>query len=175
LHGDLAYAQSEALAADALAQAHFPNLKAEGGAFAIIFVTLVDAEVAWASGDYGRALSRANDLIASLRGFGIRPFMADALYLKGKALESQGRLDEASRAFKEALAEAEAVKSRRALWPILLALSDIDTRGGRLAESERLRRQARAVVEGIATRIPSAETRASFLASHPVRAVLAQA
>ena len=157
LDGDLA-------SAEAALQAGYRELKPEGLQwFAPILLPLVEAELALARQDGAHAITVLNKLIADLRESRTRLFIADALYLKGKALLALGRLEEADAVLVEARAEAEALGSRRTLWPILIVMSEIDARRGNHAEADSRRRQAREIVEYIADHAGTPELRASFL------------
>jgi tetratricopeptide (TPR) repeat protein len=134
------------------------------------FVGLVEAELLLAEGEHARLLALADEAMPVVRQAGIRLFLSDVLYFRGKALVAMGHMDEAHAALGEARAEAEAIGSRRSLWPILMALSDVATRRGNPAEADRLRRQAREIVEYIAAHSP-VELRASFLDLPDVKVV----
>lgn len=136
-----------------------------------IAVPLADAEVALAKQDYARAITTMDDFLARLRRAGVRPFVADALYLKGKALLAQGRLDEAHQILIAARAAAEALNSRRILWLILIAESEVEAQWGHTVTAQALRQQAREVVVYIADHCPS-DLRPSFLALPHVHAVV---
>ena len=104
----------------------------------------------------------ADELYTEVTRFGVRPFRADLQYLKGRALLAKGNLDEAYAALSLARADAEAIGSRRTLWPVLAALSELEDRRGRPAEAVALRAQAWSVVAYIADHCPP-ELRDSFL------------
>ncbi|HLF27558.1 MAG TPA: hypothetical protein VJG32_14585 [Anaerolineae bacterium] len=136
------------------------------------FTGLVEGELALAAGDYARVLSLTDEAIPFLRQARIRLFFPDVLYTRGKALLGLARTDEAHAAFQEARVEAEAIGSRRSLWSILAALSEIEARRGNQAEAQQLRWQARDIVEFIAEHVGSPELRTSFLNLPDVRDVL---
>ncbi len=140
--------------------------------YTLWLVGLVGAEWALASGDYARVLALADEAIPLLRQAGIRLFFTDVLYFKGKALLALDRADEAYGALVEARAEAEAIGSRRTLWMILAALSEIEKRRGNEVEARSLRRQTREIVEFIADHAGSPELRESFLSLHDVQNVM---
>ena len=79
---------------------------------------------------------------------------------------------EAYEYYVKARSEAEALGSRRTLWKILAALSEIEAQRGDAIETKNLRQQARQIVEDIAAHIPSPELRASFLNLPQVQAVV---
>ena len=137
---------------------HFNRLLRSGAAA----VFLAQAELALARGDQVRAVSLMVDLAAYLRSIGAGTFLPDALYLRGKALLAQDRLDDAHAALVEAHAASEAIGSRRTLWPILMALSTIEAQRGNGIEAQSLRQQARALVEFIADHIGAPDPAASF-------------
>ena len=166
LDGNLA--ESEVLLAEA--QSGFDASGAVTGAS--FFINLADGQLALMRGDYARIVAEADAAIPMLRQTGIRLYFPDVLYLKGKALLGMSRTDEAWQTLNEARAEAEAIGSRRTLWPILIALSDIEAQRGNLAQAQSLHQQARQIVEFIADHAGSPELRASFLDSPDVRAVM---
>jgi hypothetical protein len=114
----------------------------------------------------------ADDFIAAFRRFGGRVFVADALYLKGRALLGQGETEAGYQVLQEARAEAEALTSRRILWEILHTLSEVEAARGNAAEAEVLRGQAREIITYIADHAGSPDLRASFLSLPKVRDVL---
>ena len=69
----------------------------------------------------------------------------------------------------EARAEAEAIGSRRGLWPILYALSQLEDDP---AEAARLHKAAREILEYIADHIDQVDLRASFLGLPDAQTVL---
>lgn len=135
-------------------------------------VRLVDASLGLARQEYARVIALMHEHIAFLRKTGIHAPLADALYLQGKAFLAQGQSEAAHRALTEARAEAEALGSRRILWEILFALSQMEARQGHTSKAQALRQQARTIVEAIADHISVAELRASFLNQPRVQAVL---
>ncbi|HET7087628.1 MAG TPA: hypothetical protein VFL17_03160 [Anaerolineae bacterium] len=143
--------------------------------FAIFYMNLVEAEWALSSGDYALALDVADETVSLLRQAGLRLGLSDVLYFKGRALLGLDRAEEAYAALNEARAEAEAIGSRRTLWRILLAVSEIESRRGRHAEAQSRRRQAREIVEFIADHTGSPELRESFLNLRDVRDVMGEA
>jgi tetratricopeptide (TPR) repeat protein len=166
LKGDLA--EAEAILQEGRGRFTWDELGDPGPMFAF----LTEGELALARRDGPRALALADDFITMLLKLGVRLFMTDALYLKGRALLGQGQTEQAYQALQEARAEAEALNSRRILWEILFTLSQIEAERGNTAEAQDLRRQAREVVAYIADHAGSPELRASFLGLPKVRAVL---
>jgi hypothetical protein len=99
----------------------------------------------------------------------MRLHLPDVLYLQAKAMLGLGQRDAARERLLEARTEAEAMKARRPLWPILLSLSQLEPDS---VEAERLQRQARDIVETIANHIGVADLQASFLNRFEVRELL---
>jgi hypothetical protein len=132
---------------------------------------LVKAEVALAKREFGAALTVMNDLLHDLRQAGIRLFLPDTLYLQGLALAGQGKAGDAVETLTQAQTEATALGSRRTLWPILVALSDLAAQRGATAEAAQLRRQAQEIIAYIADHAGTPELRASFLNQSNVRAL----
>jgi hypothetical protein len=168
--GSLAEAEAALREAEA---AHHPD---DFSSYAPMFVALGRGELALARQEHARVIELMHEFIARLRKYGVRPALPDALLLKGKALLAQNRMDEAREALTRSRAEAEALGSRRALWPALAALADprLD-RGeagrGNATEAQTLRQQAREIIHYIADHSPP-DLRASFLNLPEVRAVL---
>jgi len=137
----------------------------------LVPLTQTEAELALAHSDYARALTLADEMIAKIHSLGFRPFVPDGLYLKATVLLAQGQMGLARPLLEEARMQAEALGSRRSLWPILMALSEIEARSGDAAKAEDLRHQARQIVEYIASHLDDA-LRATFLNLPEVRAAV---
>jgi tetratricopeptide (TPR) repeat protein len=133
-------------------------------------VTIAEAELGLKLGDFRQALAATDALLTDLRQYGMRVHKAYALYLQGQALWGLGQEEAARDRFLEARAEAEAIGSRRTLWRILYALSQLEAEP---MEAERLRQGARRVIEYIADHIGQVELRESFLYLPDVQVVLA--
>jgi DNA-binding SARP family transcriptional activator len=131
----------------------------DGLGFFPAMIHQAEAELALAQSDYEQARVKTEEAIAALRQLGLRAFLPSALYEQGQAWLGLGQATAAGACWLEARAEAEAIGSRRMLWQILTALSQLETDP---IEAERLRRQAREVVEDIAAHSPP-DLRASFL------------
>jgi hypothetical protein len=125
-------------------------------------IGLAQAELAFAQQDYAQALKVVNDLLASLPKSS-RANLPEILYLKSRILLAQSQEAEAREVLHTARAQAETLDSRFNLWPILLALSEVEQRSGNQAEVEELRKQAREIVEYMAGQIGEAELREAFL------------
>jgi tetratricopeptide (TPR) repeat protein len=129
-------------------------------------VTLANCEFPLRQGDYERAMTTTDTFLTNLGQF--RAHIPQILYFQGQALLGLGQDNAARDRLQEARAEAESMNARRPLWPILFALSQLEADP---AEAERLRRQAREIVEYIADHAPT-DLRVSFLALPDVREVL---
>ena len=121
--------------------------------FAPILMPLAEAELALARHDGERALAMMDRLLDDLQASQTRLFAPDALYLKGRALWALGRSDAADM-LAGARVVAESLGSRRMLWPILAALSEVEAARGDDAGAQALRTQAREIVEYIADHCP---------------------
>ncbi len=133
-----------------------------------VFVLLADGKLALKRADFERTINVTDTLIATLRQFSMRAFLPSALYLQGQALMGLGQDQPARDRLLEAQTAAEAIGSRRTLWTILYALSQLEADP---TEAERLRQQAVKIVEYIADHISTPELHTSFLELPQVRAV----
>ena len=134
---------------------------------ASIKVPLVRGSLADARGDHGQAIEIADAVLDRLRSAGLRPFVAEAMLLKGRALAAAGRAREAGED-----APGGALDRRRPRAP-----SDPvgDPRGARhdrrRGGAPGLLTEARVVVRSIADGIEE-ELRRSFLARPDVRPLM---
>ncbi|HYN90170.1 MAG TPA: hypothetical protein VER55_16665, partial [Ardenticatenaceae bacterium] len=159
-------------AAQAMIVEGFGGAEPEFHPFANGVLYFADAEVAVAVGDYERAVSLGERLVAPLRAYGIRFLALDPLYSQGRALLVLGRADEGRAALEDVRTEAEEMGARWHLWRILFTLSLIEAQAGNEAAAGVLHDQAREIIGYIADHTGSAALRASFLALPEVRAVL---
>ena len=134
---------------------------------------LANVEVALAQRQYEPAEAHAAELVQRLGDCSIRFLLPEARLRLAEALLGQGRLDEAGAALLAARGEAEALGSRRLLWPILEALAEAAQRAGSPASAAALRAEARPIVEYFAARAPTPRLRERFLATPRARALLA--
>jgi tetratricopeptide (TPR) repeat protein len=134
-------------------------------------LTWVKSQLASAQGEYDQALALAAECLAGLRRYNTRIFIPDLLYLQGQTLLAMGQKVEAYQCLVEARAEAEALGSRRTLWKILAALSELEVYRGNLGGAESLLQQAQEAVAYIADHSPTPELRASFRSLPRVQAV----
>jgi tetratricopeptide (TPR) repeat protein len=165
--GDLAAA--EAAFREAKLRPHFDASLVAAVAFGAPTFWLAEGELRLRQGTYTAALSVADELLMGLHAFQMRPYLPDALYLKGRILASLGQREEGRRLLEEARDEAEQLGSRRALWHILGSLAELVEPD----KAEVLRQQARDIVRAIAIHIGSETLRASFLGTTAVRALFA--
>jgi tetratricopeptide (TPR) repeat protein len=132
-------------------------------------VRLTIAEVALAQGENDCAAAAMKKLLIDLQQFGTRVYTPYALYLLGAALAKLGKAVKARERWLEARKKAEGLGSRRILWRILYALSQIESDP---IETERLLDGARQNLAYIVDHIEQAELKESFLNRPDVRAVL---
>ncbi len=118
------------------------------------------------------ALDKVEKLVSWLRQSGFGLWLPEALFWQSKALETLGQNDEARDYLMSAREEAEALKSRRLLWPILLSLSQSEQDP---IEAKYLRQQAREIVIYIADHIPTHDLRTSFMSLPEVHNLLHEA
>lgn len=136
-----------------------------------LYVPLAEAELAMALFDYERVLTVTDKLLNYLRDYQIRPYTADALYLKSQALIGLGELDKAYAVLHMARQEAESLGSLRSLWPVLFLLSHFEARSGNLAEASLLLQHSRQIIHNIAATIDDDDLRNTFLSLPQVRIV----
>jgi ATP/maltotriose-dependent transcriptional regulator MalT len=134
---------------------------------------LANIELAQAKYQFDLAAAEAVELVQRFEDCGIRVLLPEARLRLGEALLAQGRLADARPVLETARQEAEALGSRRLLWPILEALAEAAARGGAPDNARAFQRAAREIVEYIAAQAPGDSLRQSFLATDRVRALLA--
>jgi hypothetical protein len=108
-------------------------------------------------------------LLSHIRQYGIRFFVPEALYPKGKALLGLGCKEAGWEQLLEVRAEAETPGSRRMLWRLLDILSRLESDPSR---AKGLRKEASQVIRTIVAHIDQDDLRASFLSSPDVRAAI---
>ena len=123
-------------------------------------VATIIAEIALANLEYDRALATADEEINTMRSTHLRPYLSEVLHREGRAV------------ILEARAEAEAVGSRRSLWPILAELSRLEAERSDRKAADALLHEAREVIAFIADHAGTRELRESFLARQDVRNVI---
>ncbi|KPK03350.1 MAG: hypothetical protein AMJ56_19275 [Anaerolineae bacterium SG8_19] len=139
------------------------------GTFPIFFipVKLAEGELRLRQGNYEKAMAVTDDLLATLREFGMRIFMPQALYLQARTLLALGQAELGRERLLEAQTEAKAIGSRRMLWQILATLAQIASDPTKAAH---FHQQSREIVKYIADHTPT-DLRDSFLALPEVRAI----
>lgn len=130
---------------------------------------VIESENALANHRYDEVLTLTERVLSTLREMGQRVFLPDLLRCRGQALLALERPGEAIEVLEEALAEAQAQNSRRALWCILPVLARIAAQEGPAAEAEALHSQAREAIDYIADHAGTTELRQAFLAPAKVR------
>lgn len=133
-----------------------------------LYLPVVEAEVALHQKNYDQALQVTETFLITLRQFEIKIYLPVTLYFQGQARLAQNQPAAARACWLEARAVAEEMQARRWLWPILFALSRLESDP---TEAKRLRQQAREVIEYIASHTPP-ELRASFLGLPTVQELL---
>jgi tetratricopeptide (TPR) repeat protein len=133
---------------------------------------VADGHLQLALGNPERTLDRTKEVIQRLHHVGSRYYLAEALWLQGKAYLALEKVEQAKEALVEAKAVAEDINERSSLWQILATLSELERMSGNESEAERLRDQTQAVITYIAGHAGSDELSASFLALPEVRAIV---
>lgn len=139
---------------------------------AAFFTFPIDGELKLAQGKPEEAAAAADEYSAYLEETRLRPFRADALYIKGRALLDQGQVGRAKETLAAAREEAQALDARRVLWPILAALAEAHARLDHVERAADLREEAAVVIHYIAAHVDDHDLRESFLHRPAVRAVL---
>jgi tetratricopeptide (TPR) repeat protein len=143
----------------ALQQVKGDALPEENAIFDII-VFLTRSRLALGRGDYERTIALADRLLAKSNEYGMGAYTPEALYLIGQAHAALGEREAARERLIEARFAAEAIGSRRMLWPILFGLSQLEDDP---AEARQLRQQAGEIIHTIAGNIGRPTLRESFL------------
>jgi tetratricopeptide (TPR) repeat protein len=131
-------------------------------------IYLAEAELALAQDNYQYVLDLTSNMLTDMRQCDMRYYIPHVLYLQSQALIALEQPGTARASLLEACKLAEALNARRALWPILFTLSQLETEP---AESECLRRQAQKIIEYIAVHTGTPELRDSFLGLTNVQVV----
>jgi len=130
---------------------------------------IAQAEFALQQDEYEEAISVTNRWLPMLRQNSVQIYISPLLHIQSQAQLALGREEAALESLLEARSIAEAIGSQRMLWRVLFALSELEAD---LTEAERLRQQARQIVEYIADHIDEVKLRQLFLNLPDVRAVL---
>ena len=125
-----------------------------------------------ANANFEMVVSLSEQTIEQVRSAGMRLFMPDILRFKGQALAELGHLEQAASALAEAKEIAEAIGSRRALWPILLTWSELRSAQGDQTEADALMREARSTLDYMIKHLSAPDLRSSFFEQPLVRRTL---
>ena len=103
--------------------------------FMWVRVGLAHGEVMLAQGAHEAAVALMDELYDDLDKAGIWYLRPDVLHLKGRALLglASSHLEEAGKVLLEARSVAECLGSRRALWPVLVSLAEVERQYGLLS------------------------------------------
>jgi tetratricopeptide (TPR) repeat protein len=123
-------------------------------------IHIAEAELALKLGNYEQAIAVTDHWLPRLRKNDIRAYLPTFLYLRSQAFLATDQTEAARRDLVEAQEIAAAVGLRSALWPVLFALSRLESDA---TEARYLQRQAREIVETIASHIGAPDLQASFL------------
>ncbi|MCA1555035.1 MAG: hypothetical protein LC737_11740, partial [Chloroflexi bacterium] len=126
-------------------------------------VLIADVEVALAQQDHARAIDSADELLSNLRALGVKPYVADALLLKAKALLLLAQPDEAERTLHNARTVAESISARRVLWRIDAVLTESAQQRGDDAQARMWRALARRELAEVLHQIADEDLRAAFM------------
>ena len=138
--------------------------------FASVPLTVVDGHLQLALGNSLGALDRTEKVIRQLNQAGSRYYLAELLWLQGKAWLALEETDKAREALRQAKAVAEDVGESAILWQILATLSEFEGVCGDRNAAKKLHDQAWEVIEYIAAH--AGELRDTFLAQPAVARVL---
>jgi tetratricopeptide (TPR) repeat protein len=134
-------------------------------AMAPMLAALAACEFALATRDFARALEVTDELYAHLTANGMRAFRVHTLYLKSHALVALQQEQAAWDLLQMARAEAESQRALHSLWHVLLALSSIEYHCGKTERAQSLWKEARTIVETLASATDDPVLRASFLST----------
>jgi tetratricopeptide (TPR) repeat protein len=129
-------------------------------------INIAEVELALKQNDYERAIEITDLWLPKLRQNNLRLYSPTMLQFKSKALLALGQTEAARECLLEAQAIAEMIGARATLWPILFALSHLETNP---AIAQQLHQQAQGIVESIAEHIGPSDMRNSFLNLSTVR------
>jgi DNA-binding SARP family transcriptional activator len=142
--------------------------------FDIVPLRVADGYLQLAMGNPDGVLDTTEGVIHQLYQIGGRYYLAELLWLQGKAWLALEDTSRAKGALLQAKSVAEDTGERTILWQILATLSDLAKINGDEREAEKLSCQAQEIIGYIAENAGSEEMRASFLARPAVRRVLAK-
>jgi tetratricopeptide (TPR) repeat protein len=140
--------------------------------FAIVPLLVADGHLQLILGNSERVLDRTADVARKLKQAGGRFYLAELLWLQGKAYLGLEQVEQAKAVLMEAKKVAEYTGERTILWQILATLSDLEMNSGNQSEAEMLNSQAREIITFIADHIGSESLRDSFLTQPAVEQVM---
>lgn len=134
-----------------------------------MWINIAEAELALQQNGYDEAISVANRWLPMLRQNGVQIYIPNMLHIRSQAQLALNQKEAAVESLLEARSIAEEIGSRRMLWLVLFALSQLEADP---IEADNLRQQARRIIEYIADHIDETDLREVFLNHPDVRAVL---
>lgn len=138
----------------------------------IIDIALGYGELHLALGEPEALFAGLEERVRPYREAGFLYYLADELWLRGRAAMALGQFEEARTALLKAIDAAEAQEEWAILWKILATCSELERACGDAAASDRLRDQARVVVSDIAAH--AGNLRGAFLDQPAVAQLLGQ-
>ncbi len=144
-------------------------------------VNFIQAELHLARGESERAAELLEQLIAQYEPMGLLRILPETYLLLAQTRIAQGDWSRTAAALTRGQQLAEHIGSRRILWKIFAAWSELYAKQGNIPLAEQFRAQARALIEYIAARTPETwspdsgtllHLRQSFLNLPSVRAML---
>ena len=165
-HGDLA-------AAEELVAAVADPGKRETLFIIEIEYRLAVAEITAAHGNVSAAIDQVAALLVLLGETGAAYYVPEALQVKARLLQEQGRQDEARAALEQAEGSARTLGARSRLWTILTDLGELEERAGAIATAQAHLAEAASLVQEIAAALSGAGLRTSLLSSPKAQRALA--
>lgn len=160
-------------AAEALLEQAFKDYDQEGPySFSLFPYVATEGHLQLARGNPKRTLARLGDVIQQLRQTGSQYYLAELLWLQGKAYLALDECEQAKGALLEAKAVAEDTGECTIFWKVLVSLSDLEMSCGNQLGAETLKAQAQEIINYIAKNAGSKVLRDSFLAQPAVERVL---
>ena len=135
-----------------------------------IFVLLANIELAFAKGEYNRAVTLSEELLSEVTPL-VRVDLPEVLRWKGIALFALGRFEDAQHTLTEARSLAEKSNSNLHLWLILAGLAEVNSKLGDHKQAEDDWENARKIVKQIAESLREIGLQESFLEQPRVRAL----
>jgi tetratricopeptide (TPR) repeat protein len=136
---------------EAILEQAFDDFDNEGlFSYAAAPLFVADAYFQLALANPERALDRMHALAQRLADSGSQYYLAEALWLQGKACLALEKVEQASDALEEAVLAAEYTGERTVLWQVLAMLADLKTMSGNELEAKKLRERSLEIVSYIA-------------------------